>query len=105
MLAGASTLRHRELIINLAARHRLPTVYTDRVLVTAGGLTSYGPDRVEQYRRDKEGQSDIRFDLDGRREWQEGKTGARERKERRIGNFKPTREPGNKHGAAWHRKV
>jgi len=74
VLAGASTLRHRELIINLAARHRLPTVYTDRVLVTAGGLTSYGPDRVEQYRRDKEGQSDIRFDLDGRREWQEGKT-------------------------------
>ena len=43
--------------------------------------------------------------IDGRREWQEGKTGARERKERRIGNFKPTREPGNKHGAAWHRKV
>jgi hypothetical protein len=41
----------------------------------------------------------------GRREWQEGKTGARERKERRRGNFKPTREPGNKHGAAWHRKV
>jgi hypothetical protein len=36
---------------------------------------------------------------------EEGKTGARERKERRIGNFKPTREPGNKHGAAWHRKV
>jgi hypothetical protein len=56
-------------------------------------------------RRDKEGQSEIRFDLDGRREWPEGKTGARERTERRIGTFKPTREPGNKHGAAWHRKV
>jgi putative ABC transport system substrate-binding protein len=51
VLSSASTLRHRELIINLAARHRLPTVYTDRVLVTAGGLTSYGPDRVEQYRQ------------------------------------------------------
>jgi putative ABC transport system substrate-binding protein len=41
----------RELIIPLAARHRLPTVYTDRAFVTAGGLTSYGPDRVEQYRQ------------------------------------------------------
>jgi hypothetical protein len=61
--------------------------------------------RIEQNRRDKEGQSEIRFDLDARRERQEGKTGARERKERRIGNFKPTREPGNKHGAARHRKV
>jgi hypothetical protein len=61
--------------------------------------------RIEQNGRDKEGQSQIRFDLDGRRERQEGKTGARERKERRVGNFKPTREPGNKHGAARHRKV
>src|SRR5262245_40170292 len=42
---------HRELIINLAARHRLPTVYTERVFVTAGGLTSYGPDRVDPYRQ------------------------------------------------------
>jgi ABC-type uncharacterized transport system substrate-binding protein len=42
---------HRELIITLAARHRLPTVYTERAFVTAGGLTSYGPDRVEQYRQ------------------------------------------------------
>src|SRR4029450_4226204 len=41
----------RELIIRLAAGHRLPTVYTDRAFVTAGGLTSYGPDRVEQYRQ------------------------------------------------------
>jgi putative ABC transport system substrate-binding protein len=38
-------------MITLAARHRLPTVYTERVFVTAGGLTSYGPDRVEQYRQ------------------------------------------------------
>jgi len=51
VLSSASTLRHRELIMNLAARHRLPTVYTDRALITAGGLTSYGPDRVEQYRQ------------------------------------------------------
>ena len=42
---------HRQLIITLAARHRLPTVYTDREFVTAGGLTSYGPNRVEPYRQ------------------------------------------------------
>jgi putative tryptophan/tyrosine transport system substrate-binding protein len=39
------------LIITLAARHRLPTDYTDRAFVTAGGLTSYGPNRVEPYRQ------------------------------------------------------
>jgi putative ABC transport system substrate-binding protein len=48
---AALTLVHRELIIALAARHQLPAVYTDRVFVTASGLMSYGPDRVEQYRR------------------------------------------------------
>jgi putative ABC transport system substrate-binding protein len=42
---------HRELIVTLAARHKLPAVYSDRVFVTDGGLTSYGPDRVDQYRR------------------------------------------------------
>jgi putative tryptophan/tyrosine transport system substrate-binding protein len=42
---------HRELMITLAAKHQLPTVYTERAFVTAGGLTSYGPDRVEQYRQ------------------------------------------------------
>jgi putative ABC transport system substrate-binding protein len=42
---------HRALIITLAARHRLPTVYTDRSFVNDGGLISYGPDRVDQYRR------------------------------------------------------
>jgi putative ABC transport system substrate-binding protein len=42
---------HRESMITLAAKHQLPTVYTDRAFVTAGGLTSYGPDRVEQYRQ------------------------------------------------------
>jgi ABC-type uncharacterized transport system substrate-binding protein len=48
---GALPSLHRELIITLAARYRLPTVYTDRAVVTAGGLTSYGPDRVEPYRQ------------------------------------------------------
>jgi putative ABC transport system substrate-binding protein len=42
---------HRELIITLAARHRLPTVYPYRFFVTGGGLISYGPDTIDQYRR------------------------------------------------------
>ena len=42
---------HRDLIITLAARHKLPAVYSDRFFVTAGGLISYGPDFVDQYRR------------------------------------------------------
>src|SRR5262249_30261745 len=43
--------RHRDLIITLAARHRLPAVYGSRYFVTDGGLISYGPDIVDQYRR------------------------------------------------------
>jgi putative ABC transport system substrate-binding protein len=43
--------RHRDLIITLAARHRLPTVYAYRSFVVDGGLISYGPDMVDQYRR------------------------------------------------------
>ena len=42
---------HRELILALAARHRLPAVYYERFFVAAGGLISYGPDFVDQYRR------------------------------------------------------
>ena len=42
---------HRDLIITLAARHRLPAVYSDRFFVTGGGLISYGPDLIDQYRR------------------------------------------------------
>ncbi len=42
---------HRELIIALAARYRLPTIYPFRYFVTSGGLISYGPDVVDQYRR------------------------------------------------------
>ena len=41
---------HRDLIITLAARHKLPAVYCDRHFVTGGGLISYGPDLVDQYR-------------------------------------------------------
>jgi putative ABC transport system substrate-binding protein len=42
---------HRDLILALAARHKLPAVYSSREFVTAGGLVSYGSDFVDQYRR------------------------------------------------------
>jgi putative tryptophan/tyrosine transport system substrate-binding protein len=42
---------HRELIITLAARHRLPAVYSDPVFATGGGLISYGPDRLDHFRQ------------------------------------------------------
>ena len=42
---------HRELIISLAARHQLPAVYNNRVYAASGGLVSYGPDFVDQFRR------------------------------------------------------
>jgi putative ABC transport system substrate-binding protein len=42
---------HRELIIMLAARHKLPAVYIQRAFVAAGGLVSYGPDFVDQFRQ------------------------------------------------------
>ena len=45
------TIVHRELIIALAARHRLPAVYPARLFVTSGGLISYGPNSVDSYRR------------------------------------------------------
>ena len=49
--AGGRTLLHRELIITLAARHKLPAVYSSRSFVAAGGLVSYGPDFIDQYRQ------------------------------------------------------
>jgi putative ABC transport system substrate-binding protein len=45
------TAVHRELIITLAARHRLPAVYTLRFFVTSGGLVSYGPNVLDEYLR------------------------------------------------------
>jgi putative tryptophan/tyrosine transport system substrate-binding protein len=47
---SASTSIYHDLIIALAAHHRLPAVYADRFAVAAGGLISYGPNRVEQFR-------------------------------------------------------
>jgi putative ABC transport system substrate-binding protein len=49
--ASALATRHRDLIITLAARHRLPAIYASRYFVTDGGLISYGPDLLDQYRR------------------------------------------------------
>jgi ABC-type uncharacterized transport system substrate-binding protein len=48
---SAAAIVHRELITTLAARHRLPAVYPGRYSVTAGGLISYGPDLIDQFRR------------------------------------------------------
>jgi len=45
------TLVHRDLIIGLAARHRLPAVYSTRPFVANGGLIAYGPDILDQFRR------------------------------------------------------
>ena len=39
------------MVITLAARHKLPAIYWERFFVTAGGLASYGPDLLDQYRR------------------------------------------------------
>ena len=53
LIVTASVLAsvHRDLIVTLAARHRLPAVYYERLFVTAGGLISYGADLDDQYRR------------------------------------------------------
>jgi putative ABC transport system substrate-binding protein len=48
--SGLAILR-RDLIIALAARHKLPAIYYDRYFVAAGGLMSYGPDNVGLFRR------------------------------------------------------
>jgi ABC-type uncharacterized transport system substrate-binding protein len=48
---GAPAALPRDVIIKLAARHRLPALYSDHAFVTDGGLIAYGPDRIDQYRR------------------------------------------------------
>jgi putative tryptophan/tyrosine transport system substrate-binding protein len=49
--ASPAASRHRDLIVTLAARRRLPAVYFSRYFVTDGGLISYGPDLVDPYRQ------------------------------------------------------
>jgi putative ABC transport system substrate-binding protein len=50
VLPGSLTLLHRKSIIALAAQHHLPAVYPFRYHVADGGLISYGPDTIQQYR-------------------------------------------------------
>ena len=51
LTASASSMVHRDLIVTLAAKHKLPAVYIERLFVAGGGLVSYGPNFVDQYRR------------------------------------------------------
>jgi putative ABC transport system substrate-binding protein len=51
VLPVPTTVIHRTLIIKLAAQHRLPAVYNSRYWIAEGGLVSYGPDVLDQYRR------------------------------------------------------
>jgi len=50
-LANGAAIVHRDLIIALADRHRLPAIYFARYFVTGGGLISYGTDSIEPHRR------------------------------------------------------
>jgi len=49
--AGGRALLNRDLIIKLAALHKLPAIYFDRSFAAAGGLVSYGPDRIDMWRK------------------------------------------------------
>jgi putative ABC transport system substrate-binding protein len=51
LTGSALAVVHRDLIVTLAARHKLPTVYYSRSFVTGGGLISYGPDAIDLHRR------------------------------------------------------
>jgi putative ABC transport system substrate-binding protein len=51
LTGSAASVHHRDLIVALADRHKLPAVYFERFFVTSGGLASYGPDNVEAFRQ------------------------------------------------------
>jgi ABC-type uncharacterized transport system substrate-binding protein len=51
VLPDNTAITHRDLVIALAARHRLPAVYNNRLFVAAGGLMSYGTDLVDTFRQ------------------------------------------------------
>jgi putative tryptophan/tyrosine transport system substrate-binding protein len=51
LTGSALAVVHRDLIITLAARHKLPAIYYSRSFVTGGGLISYGPDPIDLHRR------------------------------------------------------
>jgi putative ABC transport system substrate-binding protein len=49
--ASPHAIAYRDLLVRLASQHRLPVAYFDALFVRSGGLLSYGPDIVDQYRR------------------------------------------------------
>ena len=51
VVGSGASIRYRDLIVALAARHKLPAVYWERFFVVAGGLISYGAQTIDQYRR------------------------------------------------------
>ena len=51
VVGGGASIRYRDLIVTLAAQHKLPAVYWERFFVVAGGLISYGVHTIDQYRR------------------------------------------------------
>jgi putative ABC transport system substrate-binding protein len=51
LMASRTGLTHRDLIIALTARHKLPAVYWERLFVTGGGLISYGPNSTDPFRQ------------------------------------------------------
>jgi putative ABC transport system substrate-binding protein len=51
VVSSGASIRHRDLIVALAARRKLPAVYWERFFVIAGGLASYGANTIDQYRR------------------------------------------------------
>jgi ABC-type uncharacterized transport system substrate-binding protein len=50
LTGSAAGVRHRDLIVTLAAKHKLPAIYFERFFAVAGGLVSYGPDNVDAFR-------------------------------------------------------
>ncbi len=50
VIASSPATVHSKLIVELAAQHRLPAVYPNRIHVLAGGLVSYGPEFLDQFR-------------------------------------------------------
>jgi putative ABC transport system substrate-binding protein len=51
IVTGSAEILHHDLITTLAERYKLPAIYARRLKVTGGGLISYGPDIMDQYRR------------------------------------------------------
>ena len=51
LTGSAAGVRYRDLVVTLAAKHKLPAIYFERIFAAAGGLVSYGPDNVDAFRR------------------------------------------------------